>query len=131
MLTIRMVSVNTAGQMEKRSTGQFPWIELVVSSVEGPSAHGTKERPNDTSEHLSAARLSPHCPGSACLPSAGVAAILNGDSQIVIHEGETEEIRFFGIDRPKKIGDFGKRAKGFAFGMVFGRLQVWRSNPLP
>jgi hypothetical protein len=42
MLTIWMLSVNTAGQMEKRFTGGFAGIERVVSNVEGLSAHRTR-----------------------------------------------------------------------------------------
>jgi len=121
-----MVSVNTAGQMEKRFTSQLPEIELVVSSVEGSSAHGTKGRPNDISEHIPAALRNGVCrPTDFCsarLPSGGMVAIIDGDSLTLINEGAAEEIRLSGMHFPKTSWDLGKRAKGLASGIVFGRF---------
>ena len=64
-----MVTVNTADQMEKRFTGQFPGIELVVSSVEGSSAHIPAALRNGACRSAD--------PSSAWVPSGGVVATID------------------------------------------------------
>ena len=50
-----------------------------------------------------------------------VVGISDGDTITVLHEGKGEKIRLYGIDAPEKGQAFSKRAKQFAFQMVYGK----------
>ena len=53
--------------------------------------------------------------------SGMVVGISDGDTITVLHNGKGEKIRLYGIDTPEKGQAFGKRAKQFTSGMVFGK----------
>jgi len=48
--------------------------------------------------------------------------VADGDTITVMHNGKGERIRLHGIDCPERGQDFGKRAKQFTSGMVFGKI---------
>ena len=50
-----------------------------------------------------------------------VVGVSDGDTITVMHHGKGEKIRLYGIDCPEKRQAFGKRAKQFTSGMVFGK----------
>ena len=50
-----------------------------------------------------------------------VILIADGDTITVLHDGEKEKIRLYGIDTPEMKQSFGKEAKAFTEGMV----SVW------
>jgi endonuclease YncB( thermonuclease family) len=47
--------------------------------------------------------------------------VADGDTITVMHNGKSERIRLHGIDCPESGQDFGKRAKQYTSGMVFGK----------
>ena len=51
-----------------------------------------------------------------------VVAVADGDTITVVHTGQDERIRLYGIDCPEKRQDFGLRAKRFTHDMVYGRV---------
>ncbi len=50
-----------------------------------------------------------------------VVGVSDGDTITVLHDGKGEKIRLYGIDCPEKRQAFGKRAKQFTSGTVFGK----------
>jgi len=48
--------------------------------------------------------------------------VADGDTITVMHYGKGERIRLHGIDCPEGGQDFGKRAKQFTSGMVYGKV---------
>jgi micrococcal nuclease len=53
--------------------------------------------------------------------SAPVIGIADGDTISVLHDGQTERIRLWGIDAPEKKQAFGTRAKQFTADLAFGK----------
>ena len=51
-----------------------------------------------------------------------VVGVSDGDTITVLHDGQGEKIRLYGIDTPEKRQDFGKKAKQFTSKMVFGKI---------
>ncbi|MHC1724734.1 MAG: thermonuclease family protein [Syntrophobacteraceae bacterium] len=51
-----------------------------------------------------------------------VVAVLDGDILTILHEGQEEKVRLFGVDSPEIQQAFGKDAKQFLSDMVFGRI---------
>jgi len=50
-----------------------------------------------------------------------VVGISDGDTITVLHDGKGEKIRLYGIDTPEEHQAFGKKAKQFTSGMVYGK----------
>ena len=50
-----------------------------------------------------------------------VVGVIDGDTISVLHDGKGEKIRLYGIDTPEKRQAFGKKAKKFTSGMVYGK----------
>jgi endonuclease YncB( thermonuclease family) len=53
--------------------------------------------------------------------SGSVVGVLDGDTIDVLHNGQAERIRLNGIDCPEKGQAYGKKAKQFTSGLVFGK----------
>jgi micrococcal nuclease len=53
--------------------------------------------------------------------SGKVVSVMDGDTIAVMHNGQAERIRLFGIDAPEKGQAFGQRSKQFASGAAFGK----------
>lgn len=63
----------------------------------------------------------------ACSPTAGsfsgkVVGVADGDTIDVMHDGQAETIRLWGVDCPEKAQAFGSQAKKVTSGAVFGRI---------
>ena len=54
--------------------------------------------------------------------SGEVVGIADGDTITVLRDREQVKIRLYGIDTPEKGQAFGKKAKQFTSGMVFGKV---------
>ena len=50
-----------------------------------------------------------------------VVGVIDGDTISVLHDGKGEKIRLYGIDTPEDHQAFGKKAKQFTSGMVYGK----------
>ena len=53
---------------------------------------------------------------------AKVVGISDGDTITVLHDGQGEKIRLYGIDTPEMKQAFGKKAKQFTSDQVFGKM---------
>ncbi len=51
-----------------------------------------------------------------------VVGVIDGDSITVMHDGQAEEVRLYGVDCPEKRQDFGQRAKEFTSTELFGKM---------
>lgn len=51
-----------------------------------------------------------------------VVGVMDGDTIEVMHQGQGERIRLYGVDTPEKRQDFGQRAKQFTSSKVFGKV---------
>jgi micrococcal nuclease len=51
-----------------------------------------------------------------------VVGVHDGDTFTILHEGKAEKVRVNGIDSPEMGQPFGKNAKQYASGMIFGRV---------
>jgi micrococcal nuclease len=61
--------------------------------------------------------------GTAPAGFAGkVVGVHDGDSFTILHEGKAEKVRVNGIDCPEIGQPFGKNAKQYASGLIFGRI---------
>jgi len=59
---------------------------------------------------------------SLCLGWSGkVVKVADGDTITVLHDGEQERIRLYGIDAPEKDQAFGQKSKEFTASLVAGR----------
>lgn len=60
---------------------------------------------------------------SLCLAWQGkVVAVSDGDTITVLHDGEGEKIRLYGVDCPEKGQDFTQKGKQFTSEMVSGKI---------
>ncbi len=59
-------------------------------------------------------------PTSSLAWKGRVVGVSDGDTITVLHNGRGERIRLFGVDCPEKRQAFGKRAKHFTSGLVYG-----------
>ena len=50
-----------------------------------------------------------------------VVGVIDGDTISVLHDGRNEKIRLYGIDTPEDQQAFGKKAKQFTSGIVYGK----------
>jgi endonuclease YncB( thermonuclease family) len=53
--------------------------------------------------------------------SAPVVAVHDGDTLTILHNGQQEKIRLFGVDAPETKQEFGTQAKQFTSARVFGK----------
>ena len=61
-------------------------------------------------------------PASALSWSGKCVGVTDGDTIKVMHNGNAEKIRLYGIDCPEKSQPFGKKAKRFASDIVFKKI---------
>ena len=50
-----------------------------------------------------------------------VVDVADGDGITVLHDGQDERIRLYGVDTPESRQDFGRKARSFTSDMVFGK----------
>ena len=61
-------------------------------------------------------------PATAAAWSGKIVGVIDGDSIRILHDGQPEKIRLWGIDCPEKGQDFGNRAKQLTSALVFGKV---------
>jgi endonuclease YncB( thermonuclease family) len=64
---------------------------------------------------VGAARVTPGFTGK-------VVGVYDGDTFTILHEGKAKKVRVNGIDCPEMGQPFGKNAKQYASGLIFGRV---------